>query len=248
MNYAMPTYLCRKDTPGQVSVFSCTVDIGGIRYIGGAAKTKKEAEIKAARTALLAIRSCASNSSENHLGHSQLTVIPCRKRAAEPVAPANGTANAPKPKKPRLKTKASKVKPSRDKRGHSHAENVGDGANINHEVELHACMNESGVQEMKATPFTSETMKDFENGILVDYQEKEKEKLAGEEGSLPLNSQGIVETWESTGLHSKGSGLRTVAREVSPLSNVEILEMSVEMNNHQYNVRVSGQRLDCRQF
>lgn len=60
MNYAIPCYTTSKNgVPGKLT-FACTVEIGGIRYIGAAAKTKKEAEIKAARTALLAIQSSTS--------------------------------------------------------------------------------------------------------------------------------------------------------------------------------------------
>ena len=55
MNYAIPSYICNKQTSG-VGPFICTVEIGGIQYIGATARTKKEAEIKAARTALLAIQ------------------------------------------------------------------------------------------------------------------------------------------------------------------------------------------------
>uniref|UniRef100_A0A804MKT4 DRBM domain-containing protein n=1 Tax=Zea mays TaxID=4577 RepID=A0A804MKT4_MAIZE len=56
MNYAIPSYICTKQASG-VAPFVCSVEIGGILYIGAAARTKKEAEIKAARTALLAIQS-----------------------------------------------------------------------------------------------------------------------------------------------------------------------------------------------
>ncbi|CAD6258773.1 unnamed protein product [Miscanthus lutarioriparius] len=55
MNYAIPSYICTKQASG-VAPFICSVEIGGILYIGAAARTKKEAEIKAARTALLAIQ------------------------------------------------------------------------------------------------------------------------------------------------------------------------------------------------
>jgi dsRNA-specific ribonuclease len=55
MNYAIPAYICYKQDSG-VGPFICTVEIGGIQYIGAASRTKKEAEIKAARTALLAIQ------------------------------------------------------------------------------------------------------------------------------------------------------------------------------------------------
>ena len=55
MNYAIPSYIFSKQASG-VAPFVCTVEIGGIQYIGAAARTKKDAEIKAARTALLAIQ------------------------------------------------------------------------------------------------------------------------------------------------------------------------------------------------
>lgn len=56
MNYAIPSYICNKSSSG-ATPFTCTVEIGEIKYIGAAVRTKKEAEIKAARTALLAIQS-----------------------------------------------------------------------------------------------------------------------------------------------------------------------------------------------
>jgi dsRNA-specific ribonuclease len=55
MNFAIPSYVCTKQASG-IAPFICTVEIGGIQYIGATARTKKEAEIKAARTALLAIQ------------------------------------------------------------------------------------------------------------------------------------------------------------------------------------------------
>ncbi|TKY74430.1 Double-stranded RNA-binding protein 1 [Spatholobus suberectus] len=234
MNYAMPMYQCKKDeTPARASVFSCTVDIGGILYIGGAAKTKKEAEIKAARTALLAIQSSASHASQNQVGHSQLTVIPSRKRPTESVAVADENSNPPKPKKARFKRKSSKRKPSRDKIGQIHAENVGSGANINDEVETHASVNgESGVHEMISEKFTSEAVNNLENGISVNYHEKET--LAGE-GSFALNSLEIFENGKSTELYSKENNLGTVVTESSSASNGDIPEISVEMNKPQYN-------------
>lgn len=236
MNYAMPMYHCKKDeTPGRTPVFSCTVDIGGILYIGGATKTKKEAEIKAARTALLAIQASASQASENRFGH--LTVIPCRKRATDSVAPADETtSNAPKPKKARFKRKSSKRKPHRDKMGHVvHAENVGIGANINHEVESQARVNDEsgGVQEIKSeSAFQSEAMKNCENGISVNHQEKET--LAGEEGSLALNSQGVFENGKSTESHFEENNVGTVAAtELSSVPNGDMPAMSAEMMNKQ---------------
>jgi len=112
MNYAIPLYECQKDeTPGRGLVFKCTVEIGGIRYIGASAKTKKEAEIKAARTALLAIQ---SSGSDKPSGNSQLTVIPCRKRGVE-TSVQEEMANIPKPKKARFKKKRLKNKLSGDR-------------------------------------------------------------------------------------------------------------------------------------
>lgn len=233
MNYAMPMYQCKKDeTPGRASVFSCTVDIGGILYIGGAAKTKKEAEIKAARTALLAIQSSASHASQNQVGHPQLTVLPCRKRPTESVAIAD---ESPKPKKARFKRKSSKRKPSRDKTGQINAENMGIGADINHEVETHASVNgESGINEMKSEKLTSEVMKNVENGISINYQEKES--LAGEGSFPPVNVQeGIFENGKSTESYSKENNLGTVVAEQSSASNGDTPEIRMEMNKQQYN-------------
>jgi len=223
----MPMYQCKKDeTPGRASVFSCTVDIGGILYIGGAAKTKKEAEIKAARTALLAIKSSASHASQNQVGHPQLTVLPCRKRVAESVPIADENSNTPKPKKARFKRKSSKRKNPRDKIGPNHTENVGIGTNINHEVETQASVNgESGVHEMKCEKFTSEVMKNLENGISFNYPEKEE---------FPVESSSVFENGKSAELYSKENNLGSIT-ELPSVSNGAILETSVEMNKQQFN-------------
>ena len=96
MNYAVPVYQCQKDiSPGRAAVYSCTVEIGGIRYIGAAATTKKEAEIKVARTALLALWLSSTESSMGSVGASELTVLPYRKRRSE----SEETSNKPKRKK-----------------------------------------------------------------------------------------------------------------------------------------------------
>ncbi|TYG63528.1 hypothetical protein ES288_D06G037200v1 [Gossypium darwinii] len=112
MNYAIPVYQIQKDeATGRLPHYSCTVEIGGIRYIGASAKTKKEAEIKAARVALLAIQLSTSQLTDRALGNSQLTVIPCRKRAIETASnPDETTVKAPKPKKSRFKKKMLKTK------------------------------------------------------------------------------------------------------------------------------------------
>ncbi|KAK7282901.1 hypothetical protein RIF29_12013 [Crotalaria pallida] len=240
MNYAMPLYQCKKDDlPGRASMFTCTVDIGGILYIGGAAKTKKEAEIKAARTALLAIQTSQSHASQNQSGHSQLTVLPGRKRTAESAGLADETSNTPKPKKSRFKRKASKNKHLKDKKGRVRAENVNIGANVKHEGESLANVNdESRIQEMKSELLPSEAVKNFENGISV-----EKETLAGE-GISAQNSQGIFENGKSTELHGNGkstelhsneNNIATVASEVCPVPKGDIPEMTVEMNKQRCN-------------
>jgi len=57
-NYAIPSYSCQIDeSQSGWTLISCTVDVGGMKYIGAAAKTKKEVEIEAATTALLPIQS-----------------------------------------------------------------------------------------------------------------------------------------------------------------------------------------------
>lgn len=100
MNYAIPVYECqREDLPGMVTHFTCTVEVGGTRYIGTAAKTKKEAEIKAARTALLAIRSGTAEPSNGQGGNPHLTVVPSRKRGIDSVSSTGEAANVPKANK-----------------------------------------------------------------------------------------------------------------------------------------------------
>ncbi|KAK8678005.1 hypothetical protein V6N13_143522 [Hibiscus sabdariffa] len=111
MNYAMPIYHCQKnEAAGRLPHYSCTVEIGGIPYIGAAAKTKKEAEIKAARIALLDIQSTTSESSNQAFRNSQLMVIPCRKRATETASNPDETLKVPKAKKARFKKKMFKRK------------------------------------------------------------------------------------------------------------------------------------------
>ncbi|XP_010544060.1 PREDICTED: double-stranded RNA-binding protein 1 [Tarenaya hassleriana] len=106
MNYAIPLYQCQKNEASGGTPFTCTVEIGGIKYIGAAARTKKEAELSAAKTALLAIQI----DSNINLGDTQLTVRPFRKRTAEQATPVKETVSAPKPKKGRYKNKFRKPK------------------------------------------------------------------------------------------------------------------------------------------
>ncbi|KAM3305216.1 double-stranded RNA-binding protein 1 [Capsicum chacoense] len=101
MNFAIPKYECRRyDPEGKVITFSCTIDVGGMRYVGAAARTKKEAEIKAARTALLAIQS----SSTGPNGYSAYTVLPMKKVTDLSISNQESAA-ALKPKKNRFKKK-----------------------------------------------------------------------------------------------------------------------------------------------
>ncbi|KAI4311417.1 hypothetical protein MLD38_036317 [Melastoma candidum] len=105
MNYAIPSYECTKDdSPSRAALFLCTVDVGGIKYIGASARTKKEAEIKAARTALLAIQSCSSEPAPRN---TQLTVVPCKKRSVESNIKTEPDRNLPKAKKRRFNKKKS---------------------------------------------------------------------------------------------------------------------------------------------
>ncbi|XP_021765708.1 double-stranded RNA-binding protein 3-like [Chenopodium quinoa] len=113
MNYAIPTYICRKDdTPGKTAVFSCTVEIGAIQYIGAAARNKKDAEIKAARTALLAIRSSGSVGGQKLDNKPLYTVIPSKRKMQETAPPQMETVKVKKPKKPRSSKKSqNRMKP-----------------------------------------------------------------------------------------------------------------------------------------
>ncbi|WOL00935.1 double-stranded RNA-binding protein 8 [Canna indica] len=103
MNYAIPSYVCTKSSSG-ATPFTCTVEIGGIQYIGAAARTKKEAEIKAARTALLAIQSQSQAGTD---GPSQYTVLPAKRKVKEPEVQVEATKKL-KPKKANFKKKWSK--------------------------------------------------------------------------------------------------------------------------------------------
>lgn len=103
MNYAIPCYEIHKsEKDTRTTMYSCTVEIGGIKYIGAAASTKKESEKKAARTALLAI---AGPISEDQAGNSIYTVIPQKKKVPDPIISTPETKAAHKSKKARFKKK-----------------------------------------------------------------------------------------------------------------------------------------------
>jgi dsRNA-specific ribonuclease len=55
MNQSIPSYTWTRQASGKAP-YTCTIEIGGTQYIGHAGRSKKEAEIKAAWTALLAIK------------------------------------------------------------------------------------------------------------------------------------------------------------------------------------------------
>ncbi|GMH14186.1 hypothetical protein Nepgr_016027 [Nepenthes gracilis] len=102
MNYAIPKYECQSGTPP----FSCMVEIGGIRYIGAVAKTKKEAEIKAARTALLAIQSSSGEEGKSHPPDKSLyIVVPSKRKTQENQTSGEKSAKFLKMKKARFKKK-----------------------------------------------------------------------------------------------------------------------------------------------
>lgn len=133
MNFAIPLYVCYKDEKhGMTGLFSCTVDIGGMKYIGGAAKSKKEAELKAARTALLAIQSDPSVSSMKvDASSSTFTVVPGKKKVSDSVIKSQETSAALKPKKGRYKKRPRK-RLNRGKNG----QNAKDNVNVNNEGQV----------------------------------------------------------------------------------------------------------------
>ncbi|KAL4297944.1 hypothetical protein GQ457_12G016690 [Hibiscus cannabinus] len=154
MNYAIPVYQIQKDeAPGRSLHYSCTVEIGGIRYIGASSKTKKEAEIKAARTALLAIQSSMSPLSDGAFGNSQLTVIPCRKRAMETTSNPDETVKVPKAKKARFKKRTLKTKFSGKK-----SDNTQDNRMGNLAIKLDDMQKSDSVQNDSFTALNSETL------------------------------------------------------------------------------------------
>ncbi|KAL3678887.1 hypothetical protein R1sor_021843 [Riccia sorocarpa] len=63
-NLPLPVYQSTRSGEDHAPVFSSSVEIAGVKYSGGSAKNKKEAEIKAAKTALLAIQSALSPSAK----------------------------------------------------------------------------------------------------------------------------------------------------------------------------------------
>uniref|UniRef100_A0A0D9XNB5 DRBM domain-containing protein n=1 Tax=Leersia perrieri TaxID=77586 RepID=A0A0D9XNB5_9ORYZ len=106
MNYAIPSYICTRQASGLVP-YICTVEIGGIQYIGAAARTKKEAEIKAARTALLAIQGQSEGCAN---GATKYIVVPGKRQGKEVEKRPIETPKPLKVKKGGLKKKWNKRK------------------------------------------------------------------------------------------------------------------------------------------
>ncbi|KAM3293044.1 hypothetical protein ACQJBY_036561 [Aegilops geniculata] len=78
MNYT-PSYSLTRQASG-IAPFTCTVEIGGIQYIGPAARSKKEAEIEGARTALLAIQGQLEGRGSGATKH---IVVPSKRQVKE---------------------------------------------------------------------------------------------------------------------------------------------------------------------
>jgi hypothetical protein len=157
MNYAVPVYQCQRDTSSNKAPFySCTVEIGGIRYIGAVTKTKKEAEIKVARTALLAIWLSKSESSMESVGTSELTVLPSKKRQSESNTHSEETANEPKPKRAACKKRVFKRKPYGEKAGQTRVQNVVPGEEGN------ASVKSMTAETMPQGPMSEDIRSDYE--------------------------------------------------------------------------------------
>lgn len=227
MNYAMPLYSCKKDErPGRLSSYSCIVEIGGIRYIGASARTKKEAEIKAARTALLAIESRASHSSETQFGPTKLTVVPCKKRVAESNVKVDETSKVPKAKKPRFKRKPPRKKKSGDKKGRNHIKSAAHvGANIESQpngndescVSVHREVLENGepmevrpndpcMETMKFRPLAACAVKNLDDGMSIGHHD-DNGILAGD-NSLSLNGNKVCGNGNSIEMPSNESSFQ----------------------------------------
>ncbi|KAK9215916.1 hypothetical protein WN944_007922 [Citrus x changshan-huyou] len=226
MNYAIPLYQCRKDEASGKVQFSCTVEIGDIRYIGGAAKTKKEAEIKAARTALLAIQSSASELSSNSAGNTQLTVLPSRKRGPEVANNPEETVNVPKAKKGRFKKKILKMKRPGGRTERTQLQNTGNMENINasQEGSKVSQANTSGIQGVSTEVLAVEGTMDCQEGR-SEIEPIEREMPAVND-ALPHHIGGDSETIHSSATHcsdrssneASEMGTSSLAKEVNEVT------------------------------
>uniref|UniRef100_A0A5B7B6P4 Putative DsRNA-binding domain-like superfamily protein isoform 2 n=1 Tax=Davidia involucrata TaxID=16924 RepID=A0A5B7B6P4_DAVIN len=188
MNYAIPLYECQKDEkPGRVPLFSCIAEIGGIKYIGAAARTKKEAEIKAARTALIAIQSSASESNEKHTGNSPYTVIPCKKKVTDLGVNSQETVTSLKPKKGCFKKKSCKKRRAGERGKNIQVENLDVNMDGQAGQELDQT-DSSGVEVADSKLLVTEVMRNFQDKTSTFDDGKEREVSAVEGALVPHNS------------------------------------------------------------
>ncbi|KAK1300012.1 Double-stranded RNA-binding protein 8 [Acorus calamus] len=200
MNYAIPSYSSIK-TNGKMS-YTCTVDVGGIQYIGTAARTKREAEIKAARTALLAIQSNPGSPGTKPNGGYQYTVVPIKKKGAEE---RSEPVNHLKPKKAKFK-KWSKKKSLRKKEDQSKLNN-GEGID-NTEDMSGAHFEDAGMLEPR---------NDSEDGIQV-----------GE--IMYLNELGNAGDAESSGVQVGSHSAHMEESKVNGISEAQFKNLGQESN------------------
>ncbi|KAH9756192.1 Double-stranded RNA-binding protein 1 [Citrus sinensis] len=226
VNECISQPICRKDEASGKVQFSCTVEIGDIRYIGGAAKTKKEAEIKAARTALLAIQSSASELSGNSAGNTQLTVLPSRKRGPEVANNPEETVNVPKAKKGRFKKKILKMKRPGGRMDRTQLQNTGNMENINasQEGSKVSQANTSGIQGVSTEVLAVEGTMDCQEGR-SEIEPIEREMPAVND-ALPHHIGGDSETIHSAATHcsdrssneASEMGTSSLAKEVNEVT------------------------------
>ncbi|CAK9163629.1 unnamed protein product [Ilex paraguariensis] len=229
MNYAIPAYECHKDekTAGRVPLFSCTIEIGGITYIGAAARTKKEAELKAARTALLAIQSTGSN--EKSSGNSGYTVIPCKKRVTDFSVNLQETVAALKPKKSHFKKKPQKKRHSGPGGYHAQRGNMG-SLDVNGDSEARPEVGKTdafGVQVTDSVFSPMEATKNFQdersfNGDIDDVLVPYKNGDAKDVHLKALNFSPIEVGTNNPGINSMISGgdLTCLVKEVNKIPGV----------------------------
>ncbi|RVW65581.1 Double-stranded RNA-binding protein 1 [Vitis vinifera] len=233
MNYAIPMYVCQKDeSPGRAASFSCTVEIGGIRYIGAAARTKKEAEIKAARTALLAIRANTDGVGEKSIGNTQLTVIPGKKKGPESGNP-DEPAKALKPKKARFKTKGLRKKFPGNKVGNDQVEDTrGMEVDIDNQVGSELLQTDASmVQVAESGLLSMESKENFEEEKSIVNQNG-GDKTVAEGDPIP----DIIEV------------LVSVAMEVNNVSEAGLVDSAIMNSSNEDQTEAASAAKDFKQM
>lgn len=190
LNYAIPSYTCvTSETPGRKSAFICTVDIGGIQYIGAAASSKKEAEIKAARTALLAIQLSPTGALVKPGGSGELTVLPCKKKGVESDAQKEKSEKSLKPKKADFKRKHSRrnfpKKKSDQANDNTESSSVGEAMNQDNPE---ANKDGHGSEHMKMEVSVTEAGSS-QNGATVPVDVEQEANQNGEHEAMEVNLQ-----------------------------------------------------------